>query len=249
MKKKNKKTFAILIGRAGSSAFPGKNILKINGKHLFEYPLIEALKVKQIEKIFISTDCPVILKKSKRYKVDYIQRPKNLANKKALGEDVFQHAYFNILKKENITSNHIEAIVLLFANGATVNKNLIIKGIKTLQKNKKFDSAVSVSKYNMWSPLRARKLNKDGSLIPFVPFETFGNPKTLNCDRDSQGDVLFADMGVSVVRPKCLENMKNNLLPQKWMGNKIAPIYSEAGFDIDYEWQLPLLKYWIQKYR
>ena len=101
----------------------------------------------------------------------------------------------------------------------------------------------------MWSPLRARKLNKDGSLIPFVPFETFGNPKTLNCDRDSQGDVLFADMGVSVVRPKCLENMKNNLLPQKWMGNKIAPIYSEAGFDIDYEWQLPLLKYWIQKYR
>ena len=42
--KKNKKTFAILIGRAGSSAFPGKNILKINGKHLFEYPLIEALK-------------------------------------------------------------------------------------------------------------------------------------------------------------------------------------------------------------
>jgi len=45
------------------------------------------------------------------------------------------------------------------------------------------------------------------------------------------------------------ENMKNNLLPQKWMGNKIAPIYSEAGFDIDYEWQLPLLKYWIKKYR
>ena len=28
---------------------------------------------------------------------------------------------------------------------------------------------------------------------------------------------------------------------------KIAPIYSEAGFDIDYEWQLPLLKYWIEK--
>ena len=53
MKKKNKRIFAILIGRAGSSAFPGKNILKINGKHLFEYPIIEALKVKKIEKLFI----------------------------------------------------------------------------------------------------------------------------------------------------------------------------------------------------
>ena len=176
--KKNKRIFAILIGRAGSSAFPGKNILKINGKHLFEYPLIEALKVKKIEKLFISTDCPVILKKSKRYKVEYIKRPKYLANKKALGEDVFHHAYLNILKKEKITSDQIEALVLLLANGATVNKNLISKGIEILSKNKKFDSAVSVSKYNMWSPLRARKLNKDGSLIPFVPFETFGNPKT-----------------------------------------------------------------------
>ncbi len=243
-----KKIFAIMIGRAGSTGFPGKNILKIYGKHLFEYPLREVLKVKKIEKLYISSDCPVILQKSKRYKVDYIKRPKYLANKKALGDDVFQHAYFNILKKEKITSKQIESIVLLFANGATVNKNLICKGIDILRKKKKFDSAVSVSQYNMWSPLRARKISKDGSLIPFVPFETFGNPKTLNCDRDSQGDVLFADMGVSVVRPKCLEDMKNNLLPQKWMGKKIAPIYSDAGFDIDYEWQLPLLKYWIKKY-
>ena len=99
----------------------------------------------------------------------------------------------------------------------------------------------------MWSPLRARKLRKNGSLKPFVPFETFGNPKTLNCDRDSQGDVYYADMSVSVVRPKCLEEMKNGLLPQKWMGKVIAPIKSEAGFDLDYEWQVPLAEYWIKK--
>ena len=60
----------------------------------------------------------------------------------------------------------------------------------------------------MWSPLRARKLKSDGSLKPFVKFEYFGNPKTLNCDRDSQGDVYYADMSLSVVRPKCLENLK-----------------------------------------
>lgn len=55
-------------------------------------------------------------------------------------------------------------------------------------------------------------------------------------DRDSQGDVYLADMSVSVVRPKCLENMKEGLLPQKWMGQKIAPIISNAGFDLDYDW-------------
>ena len=57
-----KKIYAVMIGRAGSSGFPGKNILKINGKHLFEYPLIAAKKVNQIDKIYISTDCNVIKK-------------------------------------------------------------------------------------------------------------------------------------------------------------------------------------------
>ena len=127
-----------------------------------------------------------------------------------------------------------------------INAELIDRGVRFLRRNKNFDSAVSTSIYNMWSPLRARRLMKDGSLKPFVPFETFGNPKTLNCDRDSQGDVYFADMSVSVVRPKCLEKMNKGLLPQKWMGNKIAPIKSEGGFDLDYAWQIPTAEYWIK---
>ena len=133
------------------------------------------------------------------------------------------------------------------ANTPTINSALIDKGIDILNKKKKFDSAVTTSVYNMWSPLRARKLSKDGSLRPFIPFKYFGNPDKLNCDRDSQGDVFFADMSVSVVRPKCLENMKKNLLPQKWMGKKIAPIFSEAACDVDYDWQLPSVKFWIKK--
>ena len=56
---------------------------------------------------------------------------------------------------------------MLLANCATVNTKMIDTGIKKiLNKNKKFDSAVSTSIYNMWSPLRARKLIKDGTLKP-----------------------------------------------------------------------------------
>ena len=91
-------------------------------------------------------------------------------------------------------------------------------------------------------------MDSAGCLQPFVPFEFFGDPKTLNCDRDSQGDVWYADMGCSIVRPHCLESMEKGLLPQKWMGQKIAPIYQEAGCDIDYEWQVPVVEWWIKKY-
>ncbi len=237
---------ALMMGRAGSKGLKNKNLIKIKGKRLFEYPLIAATKSKLISKIFISTDCPVIKKTAKKYNAEVIDRPKKLASAKALGEHVYEHGYKEI-KKRLGKKNKIKYIILLMANSPTISPNLIKKGIKILNKNKKYDSAVTTSVYNMWSPLRARKLTKEGFLKPFVPFNTFGNPKKLNCDRDSQGDVYYADMAMSIVRPHCLENIKIGLLPQKWMGHKIAPIKSEAGLDVDYEWQLPQVEYWIKK--
>ena len=234
---------ALMIGRAGSKGFPGKNTKKILKFKMCEYPLIAAKKSKYIKEIFVSTDCDRIKKISQKYKAKYIKRPKYLAEDEALGEDVFKHGYDEIKKKYK----NIKLLVLLFANAPTINAKLIDKGIEILLKNKNYDSAVSVSIYNMWSPLRARKLDKKGLLKPFVPFKIFGDPKNLNCDRDSQGNVYFADMSVSVVRPRCFSNMKNNLLPQKWMGKKIAPIFSDFGLDLDYEWQLGQVKQWIKK--
>lgn len=139
-------------------------------------------------------------------------------------------------------------MVLLHCNSPTILPETIDEGIRVLQENPDIDSAVTVSKYNMWSPLRARKEGEDGLLHPFVPFEVFGDPKTLNCDRDSQGDVLFADMSVSIVRSRCLENIKDGLLPQKWMGQKIYPLKQWGGCDVDYEWQIPQVTYWLEKH-
>ena len=235
---------ALMIGRKGSSGFPNKNLLKIFNKHLCEYPIIAAKKTKLISKIFISTDCPKIKKITKKYNPIFLDRPKRLATNSALGEEVYRDAYFRIKKK--LKGKKISLIVLLMANAGTINSKLIKKGIHILKKNKKYDSAVTTSVYNMWSPIRARSF-RNGSLVPFVPFKFMGGTK-INCDRDAQGEVHYADMSASIVRPKCLEKLDQGLLPQKWMGKKIAPIENIAGFDIDYEWQLPQLKYWIKKY-
>jgi len=245
MDKKNM-IFALMMGRSGSTGFPKKNIKKVLGRSLFEYPLIASKNSKYIDKIFVTTDCPIISRISKKYGVVHIKRPRKLANSKALGEQVYEHGYNEIKKTLKVNKKKIEFIVLLMANAPTITSKLIDKGINILRKNKKFDSAVSTSIYNMWSPLRARKISNN-LLKPFVPFKTFGNPKTLNCDRDSQGDVYYADMSVSIVRPKCLENLKGGLLPQKWMGKKIAPIPSWGGCDVDYEWQLPMVEFWLKK--
>ncbi len=238
---------ALMIGRAGSTGFPNKNIKKVLGRRLCEYPLIACKNSKYVDKIFVSTDCPIITRGSKKYGATIIKRPKRLATNMALGEKVYEHGYFEIKKILNEDLKKIELVILLMANAPTITSKLIDKGIKILRKNKSFDSAVTTSIYNMWSPLRARKIGKHNLLKPFVPFESFGNIKKYNCDRDSQGNVYFADMSASIVRPKCLENLNDGLLPQKWMGRKVAPIPSWGGCDVDYEWQLPMVEFWLKK--
>lgn len=236
---------AILMGKKKSTGFPGKNMYPVLGRSMMEYPLIAAVNSQYVDDIFVTTDDDQIKKKAQKYGAKVINRPKELCTSTALGEDVFVHAY-NYIKKNFYPD--IEAVVLLMCNAATVTSELIDLGIKQLRKDKSVDSAVSVSAYNMWSPLRARKIDSKGLLKPFIPFEYFDNNKNLSCDRDSQGDVWFADMGVSVVRPRCIENIHEGLLPQRWMGKNIYPLKQWGGFDIDYEWQMPILEYWIKKH-
>jgi hypothetical protein len=236
---------ALLIGREGSIGFPGKNIYPVLGKPLMTYPLMAAKKAKNVDAVYISTDSPKIKEIGREYGAKIIDRPSELCSKEALGEDVFVHGYEQIKTQSN---EPVELIVLLFCNAATILSETIDEGIEILRTHKNFDSAVTVSRYNMWSPLRARKVGDDGLLHPFVPFEVFGDPKTLNCDRDSQGDVWFADMSVSIVRPYCLEHLDEGLLPQKWMGKKIFPLKQWGGCDVDYEWQIPQVEFWLKNH-
>lgn len=234
---------ALLLGRKGSAGFPGKNTYRLFGQPMAYYPMAAAKASKHVDKVYLSTDDERLMDIARENGVEVIVRPDYLCTKEALGEDAYKHGVQEITRIEG----EQEMFVLLFCNAPTIKTDLIDEGIQVLRDNPDYDSAVTVSRYNMWSPLRARKRDGKGLLQPFVPFETFGNPKTLNCDRDSQGDVLFADMSTSIVRPRCIEKMEEGMLPQKWMGRNIYPIQNEGGCDVDYEWQVPQVEYWLKK--
>lgn len=233
---------ALLLGRKGSTGLPGKNLRPVLGRPLVTYPLLAAQASRYVERIYVSTDDPEIAAIAREHDAEVIDRPPELCTPEALGEDAYVHGYEVI--RERLGGNP-EMLALLFANAPTVSGELIDRGVEALRADPTLDSAVTVSRYNMWSPLRARRLTGEGTLEPFVPFEAFGDPATLNCDRDSQGDVFFADMGLSLVRPHCLERLEEGLLPQRWMGRRIAPIDSWGGCDVDYEWQLPGVEHWL----
>lgn len=236
---------AILMGRKGSVGFPGKNLYPVMGQPLAYYPMIAGKEAHKVDEVFLSTDCEQLMALADKHNVTVIKRPAYLCAKDALGDHVYEHAYKEITKLRG----EQEFFVLLMCNAATVSSEIIDQGIDVLRKNPDYDSAVTVSRYNMWSPLRARRENAQGLLEPFIPFEAYGDVNNLSCDRDSQGDVFFADMGASIVRPHCLANLEDGILPQKWMGRRIYPLKQEGGCDVDYEFQILQTKYWLKEYQ
>ncbi len=236
---------ALMLGRDGSTGFPGKNTFPVLNRPMMSYPLMAAQASREIDGVYVSTDSPKIIEVAQKFGVQIIDRPPELATKSALGEDAYVHGFEYI---RDSLDEPIEMVVLLFCNAPTILGETLDKGIQVLRENEELDSVVTVSSYNMWSPIRARKIGPDGLLHPFVPLESFGKLNAVNCDRDSQGDIFFADMSVSIVRPRCLENLDYGVLPQRWMGQRIYPLEQWGGCDVDYDWQVPGVVHWLREH-
>ena len=162
---------------------------------------------------------------------EIIERPAELARAESPTEFVFQHAYEIIKKKEP----ELEMMALLFANSLDVLPEYLEKGFQLLDDNQDFDAVVSVCQYNMFTPLRARRLNSDSTTEPMLALDELGIENAL--DRDAKGDVYFVDFGVQAVRPeRCLTDSLAGSLPFRWLGHKQGAIIKDFGFDIVAKW-------------
>jgi CMP-N-acetylneuraminic acid synthetase len=233
---------ALLVGRGGSVGMPNKNVYPVLKRPLMSYPLMAALNSKFINEVYVSTDSKEIKNVAIQYGAKVINRPPELATSEAILENTLEHGYKHV-KAE--TKKEIELVVVLMCNAVMILPETIDQGIEILKKRKEIDSAVTVSDYNMWSPIKARKVGEDGLLHPFIPFEKF--KFKVDSNRQKQDTVYFHDCGASIVRSKCIENIKDGLLPQKWMGNKIYPLKQKGGLDIDYSYEIPLAEHWLKE--
>ena len=233
---------ALIIGRKGSR-MKDKNVRPVLGRPLASYPMMAAENAKHVSAVYVSTDCPQLRALAEGRKARLIERPPELATNEALAEDAFKHGFEAICAEAKVAGTpDPDFAVLLFANGATITPGYIDQGIEFLRANPDYDSVVSVSKYNMFSALRARRI--EGGLVqPFVDPTLFADA---TCDRDSQGDTYFVDCSVFVVRARCFDYSKGEV-PFRWIGKKVLPLYQEAGCDVDFEWQFPVVEHFLRK--
>lgn len=104
---------ALLLGRGGSQGLPGKNTHLVLGRPLMEYPLIAAKQSHYVDRTYVSTDSAEIAAIGRKYNVELIERPPELATSEALGEDAFYHGYTVIRDRLAKEDTELEFLVLL----------------------------------------------------------------------------------------------------------------------------------------
>lgn len=233
---------SLVIGKHRSMGCPGKNVRPLLGRPMCEYAFLAAHGSRHIERIFTSTDSPEIAAVGAKYGAEWIERPAALATPEALTEDALLHAYHEITAR---LGEAPEIVVLLFANSPTIAVGRIDEGIDKLLSDPTLDSAFTACKYNMFAPLRARRVNSENLIEPYVPLEAFGDTSTMSSIRGGEGDCHFLDLSVQVLRGRCLADIWNGPLPFRWMGHKAWALENDFGFDIDFEWQIPVVEHWL----
>lgn len=232
----------IQFGRKGSQGLPGKNKMLLVGKPLYQWSAHAMMNCSAINECFISTDDDEIENNLLSDGFKSLRRPQELLTNESLLESSIHWAAKEIHRRYPAT----KYIVITLCNAPAVTTEIIQKGFEILDRQPEVDSAVTVSQLGMFSPERARTLD-NGLLVPYVPFNLFGH--TISCDRKDHLKTFFADGGATIVRIESLLEMDGNMPPFKWMGRKIYPLEQPANTgDLDYEWQIPVLEWWLKKH-
>ncbi|URQ65083.1 acylneuraminate cytidylyltransferase family protein [SAR86 cluster bacterium] len=140
MKNYKKKFYILIPARAGSKGIKKKNIQNFRDKPLIEWTLSSAKKVKNIEKIVLSTNMPELNSYSSDKNIFFLRRPEQYCSDSATMNSVIKHAshYFDdeeivwILLQPTSplrTEVHIEDCIELFKSSP--DDSLIISVLET----------------------------------------------------------------------------------------------------------------------
>ena len=131
----------IIPARSGSKRLKNKNLLKLENKTLVERTIIFSQKVKDVDKIIVSSDHKDILKYQKKFQnITFIKRPQKLSSSKSLLIDTVKHLYK--LSKKDFKNVLILQPTSPFRSISLINN----KWKKFIKLKKKYKSIVSISK-------------------------------------------------------------------------------------------------------
>lgn len=155
---------AVIPARSGSKGILNKNIVDLLGKPLIYYTIREALKVRKLGRILVSTDSEEIKSISENYGLEVpFLRPKNYADDHSRTIDVV----IDILNTLEEKYREVYDYVCLLQPTSPLRHSTDIEACINILIENNNDSIVSLCKIDEPHPIKM-KLIKDGLVIPFI---------------------------------------------------------------------------------
>lgn len=154
------KCYAFIFARKGSKRLKNKNLKILNKKPLISYSIDLSKKIKNISKVFVSTNDPKIKKIALKKKCIIINRPNHLCSSSSPEWLSWQHAIRFVKKKFDSKFNFLS----LPTTSPLRSKNDVIRCIKSLNNN--CDIVLTISKTNL-DPNFNMVYSKGKKILPF----------------------------------------------------------------------------------
>lgn len=220
--KEQKSIVALIIGR-GNNTLKDKNILSVLGRPLLQWAALAAKNSRYIDRYYISSEDDKILSAGHDVGYKRIKRPDELSTPNAQSSDVVKHA-LSIIEKDG----NVDIIIVMHANVGTINSKMIDDCINLLLENPELSSVVPSHIKNEYHPLRAKKINSDGLLVPFIELEN----RNISANRQDLESCLFFDHSFWVLSVENGIRASDGQQPWPVMGNNILPYMTEGCFDV-----------------
>jgi len=148
------KVLAIIPARGGSKSIPRKNIIDFLGKPLIYWTITAALRVKQIDRVIVSTEDAEIaeIARESGAEVPFI-RPEELAEDGTLDYPVIRHCLDNLSSDEEYEP---DMIAIMRATSPVRPEGLVSDAIAKFRSMEEADSLrvvceAPITPYKMWS--------------------------------------------------------------------------------------------------
>ena len=224
--KMEQKFIALICARGGSKGLKNKNIKNFDGKPLIAWTILLAKKVKEIDRVIVSTESEKIANISKKYGAEVpFLRPKKLSLDYSPEWKVWKHAV-NFLKKQNEKPT---GIIILHATSPLRSTKDIKKCIKLFKKHKKTTISVSEAYRNPFYNM----VKKENSFFKLVNFKKKIRSRQLAPRVYDMTTVCW------MLRPETI--LKNNFLFDDKVVGFVVPKNRAVDIDDKYDFNYALL--------
>lgn len=234
---KSDKIVSLIIGRGGSS-LPGKNILPVFGVPLLLWTAAAAKRSKYVGRYYVSSDDDAILDTAATAGYSKIRRPAELSSATAQSADAVKHA-LDFIENEG----EVDVVIVQHANVGTISEKIIDECIEALLADDTLSSVVPCHERSEYHPYRAKSVEADGTLEPFVK-----SAGKVSANRQDLPQCLFFDHSIWVLRSASVRDPEGQA-PWPCMGKKIKPYITQGCLDVHDMRDIKLTEDWIIEHK